>query len=411
MPHPSPPRPITFFLDSLRPGGVQRATVLLANSFVARGRPTQIVACEEGDQFAAERDPRVAVVHLAPASEAVGRFAALRADPFGLWPLTRPILLPRRPTRVAPWLPPLAAYLRRVDPSAVIAATPSHNVTAVLARRLAGWCGPLVLTERTAPSEMLKDSGSHWRKRYLPGLMHRLYPMADAVVSISAALGDDLARTAGLRRDLIRTIYNPIVGPDLALAATEPVAHPWLAPGQPPVVLGIGRLDVQKDFPTLVRAFARLRARRPARLIILGGTRDPARTAARQADLARLAAELGVTADVDLPGWVDNPFAWLSRAALFGLSSRYEGLPSVLVQALACGCPAASTDCPAGPREVLLDGALGPLVPVGDHDALGDAMDRVLGDPPPRDRLLARAADFTVEASADTYLRLLDALA
>ena len=401
---------ITFFVDSLRPGGVQRSTVILANTFVERGQATEIVTCEEGDAFAAERDPRVTVVPLAPASEPVGRLAALRADPLGLWPLARPLLLARRPTRIAPWLPPLAAHLAAAKPQAVIAATPSHNIIAVLARRLAGWRGPVVLTERTAPSEMLRDGGEHWRKRFLPGLMHRLYPEADAIVSISSALGDDLAATAHLPRGLIRAIYNPIVGPDLAGLAAAPVAHAWLAPGQPPVVLGVGRLDVQKDFPTLIRAFARLRSKRPARLIILGATRDPARTAERQRELRELAVGLGVGDDVDLPGWVTNPFAWLAKAALFGLSSRYEGLPAVLVQALACGCPAASTDCPAGPREVLLNGALGPLVPVGDHEALGEAMARVLADPPPRDALLARAADFTVDASADHYLRLLDAL-
>ena len=356
------------------------------------------------------RDDRVGVVRLAPADEAVGRLAAVRADPLGLWALTRPVLLPHRPTRIAPWLPPLAAHLRARSPRAVIAATPTHNIVALLARRLARWRGIVVLTERTAPSEMLKDGGERWRKRFLPGLMHRLYPEADAVVAISTALGDDLAATARLPRELIRTIHNPVVGRDLVGLAAEPVVHPWLAPGEPPVILGVGRLDVQKDFPTLIRAFARLRSTRPARLVILGATREPARTAERQAELRALAASLGVGEDVDLPGWVENPFAWLAKAALFGLSSRYEGLPAVLVQALACGCPVASTDCPAGPREVLLDGALGPLVPVGDHAALGDAMARVLAEPPPRAALLARAADYTVDASADNYLRLLDSL-
>ena len=410
MPSTPSPHPITFFVDSLRPGGVQRASVTLANELVARGREVEIVACEEGDAFADMRDDRVGVVRLAPADEAVGRLAAVRADPLGLWALTRPVLLPHRPTRIAPWLPPLAAHLRARSPRAVIAATPTHNIVALLARRLARWRGIVVLTERTAPSEMLKDGGERWRKRFLPGLMHRLYPEADAVVAISTALGDDLAATARLPRELIRTIHNPVVGRDLVGLAAEPVAHPWLAPGEPPVILGVGRLDVQKDFPTLIRAFARLRSTRPARLVILGATREPARTAERQAELRALAASLGVGEDVDLPGWVENPFAWLAKAALFGLSSRYEGLPAVLVQALACGCPVASTDCPAGPREVLLDGALGPLVPVGDHAALGDAMARVLAEPPPRAALLARAADYTVDASADNYLRLLDSL-
>jgi glycosyltransferase involved in cell wall biosynthesis len=174
-------------------------------------------------------------------------------------------------------------------------------------------------------------------------------------------------------------------------------------------VLAAGRLHAQKDFPTLVRAFARLRARIPTRLIILGQAPEPrpGATEAAQAELRALAASLGVARDVDLPGFVANPFAYMTRAGLFALSSAWEGLPTVLVEALACGCPVVSTDCPSGPREILDGGRWGRLVPVGDDVALAEAMELTLAEAPDRAALRARAAEFSVERATDTYLRLL----
>jgi glycosyltransferase involved in cell wall biosynthesis len=160
---------------------------------------------------------------------------------------------------------------------------------------------------------------------------------------------------------------------------------------------------MQKDFPTLLKAFARVRAVREARLVILGEGK-------KRIELETLAQELGVAAEVDLPGWVDNPFAWMARAAVFVLSSAYEGLPGVLIQALACGCPVVSTDCPSGPAEILAGGTYGPLVPVGDDQALANAIFAVLSAPPDRDRLRARAAMFSMDRAVDQYLRHLEAL-
>jgi glycosyltransferase involved in cell wall biosynthesis len=230
----------------------------------------------------------------------------------------------------------------------------------------------------------------------------RTYPFADAVVAVSSELADDLSAVAGLPRGLIRTVYNPVVGPELPALAAEPAGHPWLRPGGPPVVLGAGRLVEQKDFPTLLRAFALVRRERPARLVILG--EGPA--GAREG-LAALAAGLGVAADLDLPGFVANPYAYMARAAAFALSSLHEGLPGVLIQALACGCPVVSTDCPSGPREILDGGRYGRLVPVGDHEALARAILACLDDPSGREERVARAAAFGLERAVDRYLELI----
>ena len=195
-----------------------------------------------------------------------------------------------------------------------------------------------------------------------------------------------------------RVIYNPACTPDIdELAKIEP-GHSWLSDGGPPVILSAGRLEPQKDFPTLIDAFRRVRATRPCRLVILG--EGPLRP-----ELEARIASLGLNDCVSLPGWVENPFAFMARAALFVLSSAYEGFGIVLVEALACGCPAVSTDCRAGPSEILEDPAL--LAPVGDPDALAQAMTRALDRPADKAALRAGAARFSVERALDGYEALI----
>jgi glycosyltransferase involved in cell wall biosynthesis len=227
-----------------------------------------------------------------------------------------------------------------------------------------------------------------------------VYPWADAVIAVSDGVAEQVASLTGMPRERITTIYNPVVTPELLWRSREPVDHPWLAPGQPPVVLGVGKLKIQKGFRTLIRAFARVRAARPARLVILG-------EGARRRTLEALVDELGLREDVALPGYVENPWAWMSRASVFALSSRWEGLPGALIEAMACGCPVVSTDCPSGPAEILEGGVYGPLVPVGDAGALARAILELLDAPPDPARLRARAAAFCVDPALERYLEVL----
>ncbi|RYG40716.1 glycosyltransferase, partial [bacterium] len=221
------------------------------------------------------------------------------------------------------------------------------------------------------------------------------YPAAHEIVAVSNGVADDAARVLGLRRERITTIYNPVINPSLRAQAAEPPAHPWFSDGGAPVVLGVGRLNAQKDFPTLIKAFAQLRT--PARLMILGEGEE-------RASLEAQAAPFGDR--IALPGFSANPFPAMTACRVFALSSRFEGLPGALVQAMACGAPVVSTDCPSGPREILEDGRWGVLVPVGDDKALAAALEESLTRPRPVYPPEA-SARFEEEPVLDAYERLL----
>jgi glycosyltransferase involved in cell wall biosynthesis len=315
-------------------------------------------------------------------------------------------LLPQLPTgvrlidlessRVLFSLLALARYLRRERPIGLISFMDHANIVALLARALSGRSTRVVATVHNTLS-VATENPNNRRSRLLPHLIRAFYPLADEVVAVSQGVADDLVRTAGLPADRVDVIYNPVITPQLLAARTAPPPHPWLEEGQPPVVLGVGRLTAQKDFPTLLRAFALVRRRRPARLIILGEGQD-------RPELEALVAQLGLGDDVVLPGYHAAVYAFMARAAVFVLSSAWEGLPTVLIEALALTRSIVSTDCPSGPREILQQGRLGRLVPMRDPDALGQAILDSLDHP------AARASDealapYTEEAAVEHYLR------
>jgi glycosyltransferase involved in cell wall biosynthesis len=304
-----------------------------------------------------------------------------------------------RARRVLRSLGGLTGYVRRERPRVLVSSMSHANVVALWAARLARSNTPVIVTVHNTLSESAPRQGrvAAW---LWPRLLKTFYPWAGHVVAVSRGAADDLAKTTGFPRDRVEVIYNPVITPaPLALSRKAP-DHPWFAPGQPPVILGVGRLTRQKDFPTLVRAFAEVRRHCPARLIILGeGEERPL--------LTGLAGELGVADDVALPGFRDDALAYMTGAAVFVLSSAWEGLPTVLIEALAAGTRVVSTDCPSGPREILQGGRLGALVPVGDAAALAKAIrDGMEGGalPVPPEAL----TPFTRDAAVDHYLRLIE---
>jgi glycosyltransferase involved in cell wall biosynthesis len=241
-----------------------------------------------------------------------------------------------------------------------------------------------------------------WRQRHLVAAMHRTYIQADAITAVSHGVALDIARSIGIPREAITTLYNPTITPDFEARAGQPLDHPWFENGAPPVLLAVGRTTFQKDFATLLRAFARVRTDRPVRLAIVGDANEK-----QTARLCALAGELGVQDDFCLLGYQPNPLPYMARAAVLVLSSRYEGFPNVLLEAMACGTPVVSTDCPSGPSEILDYGAYGALVPVGDDAALAAAIVATLEQPPDRARLEARAAKFDYPTAIARYAEVL----
>jgi len=296
-------------------------------------------------------------------------------------------------------LPALVRYLKTERPDALLAAKDRANQVAVLARKTSGVPTRVVVRMGTTVSAALAGR-NRWRKLfwYLP--MRLIYRNADAVVAVSQGVARDMARITGLPASDIRIIANPVITPRIYRLAREPVPLPWPIKGGEPVIVGIGRLTRQKDFPTLIRAFAAVRKKLPCRLIILGEGKD-------RDNLEHLAKRLSLSEQIDMPGFVENPYAYLKRAALFVLSSAWEGSPNALTEALALGVPVVATDCPSGPREILKDGAIGRLVPVGDPNALAAAMLATLSAPPDETLLKSAVSEYTVEFSSQRYLDLL----
>ena len=361
-------RPIAFYLPGLQGGGAERIVLNLTQGIAERGVPVDLVLASATGPLLDHVAPGVRLVDL-------------------------------RSPRVLRSIGPLARYLRRERPRALVASMSHANLVSLWAAKLARNGTPVVVTEHNTMSQSALEQG-RLERRLWPPMLRTFYPWASRVVAVSHDMADDFARTAGMPRERIDVIYNPVITPAMRARALEPAGHPWLAPGEPPVILGIGRLTRQKDFPTLIRAFAVVRRQRPARLIILGEGED-------RAELEGLVAELGLGPDVALPGFRDNPFAYLAASALFVLSSAWEGLPTVLIEALAAGARVVSTDCPSGPREILQGGRLGTLVPVGDVPALAAAVAAEL-DCPRRPVPAGALEPFTRDAAVDNYLRLIE---
>ena len=298
------------------------------------------------------------------------------------WPL-----ITRRPTFTAlPAVRDLARYIRRERPAVLLAPTPNIIFGASLAKRWARTETPLVASFRSHLSGELAIKKRPNHKPYFRALKRALANV-DRLHAVSVSVARDLAENLAISPGAIAITHNPTLRRDVDRLAIEPVDHPWLTARDRPVLVAVGRISPQKDYATLLSGFAVARAQRPLRLLILGEVTDALKKpGARTERLARHMDTLGIKDDVAFVGMHANPFAWLSRADLFVHSSRFEGLPNVVIEALACGCRIVATDAPGGTAEVLEGGRYGTLVPVGDPQAFGTAILETLDQPPQPER-------------------------
>ncbi|MBX3143093.1 MAG: glycosyltransferase [Trueperaceae bacterium] len=356
---------LSFFVADLLGGGAERMMVALANGLSERiSRLDLMVARAEGP-------------YLDEVAEGVG-------------------IVDLGGSTTASVLPALTRYLRSERPDALMSTLSHANLIAVIATRLARVPTKVVVREASTPG-VEGINWAHPKAAVARLMMNKAYRMADGVVAVSAGVAESISEMTGLSLASIATLYNPVVTPDLARLAAESVDHRFFVDKVAPVVLSVGNLREVKDHETLIRAFRLVVDELDARLLILGEGPERQR-------LERLVSELKLGDKVDMPGFVKNPFAYMAKADLYALTSRREGLPGALVQALACGLPAVATNCRSGPLEVLEGGKLGELVPVGDSVALGAAMLRTLRDPPDRRSLRAHSVKYEAARVIDGYV-------
>ncbi len=359
---------IALFLPSLRGGGAERMMVHLARGFVERGLNVDIVLAKAEGPYLSQVPPEVRIIDL-------------------------------EASRVLLAFPGLVRYLRKERPVVLLSTLDHANIVALLAKLLSKVSTRVVIILAGTISTRLRNSFSI-KKILSFYLMKYCNSWFDGIIAGSNGVANDYAEATGIVRERIKVIYNPVVTPELFLQSGEPVKHPWFTDDSPPVILGVGRLTALKDFPTLIKAFSIVRKHRLTRLVILG-------EGEQRSKLEALVQELGLNDDVSMPGFVDNPFAYMSKASVFVLSSLSEGFGNVLVEAMACGCPVVSTDCPGGPAEILENGKYGSLVPVGDVELLAKEIINIINFPTNEEMLSNRAMRFSLGTICDKYLEVL----
>ncbi len=359
---------IAIFLPDLHGGGAERTVVNLLKEWAGQDLPLDLdlVLVRAEGIYLREVPPSVQVIDL-------GKKRSFQA------------------------VPALRQYIKRNKPDILISHLSHLNVLSLLVKKLFCPALRIVLVEHA----LLSPGRSRGKERWVRWLMKKWYPSVNTIVAVSGYVARDLERELGLPSGKVRTIYNPVSGEEIVGKAKTAVMHPWLQEKDRPVFLGVGRLAPEKGWDDLLKAFFLLRRQRPARLIILG-------EGGQRGQLEKEIRLLGLEEDVQMPGFAENPYAYMGRCDALLVSSWWEALPGALIEAMACGCPVVATDAPGGIREILGDGGPGILVPVKDAEAMASAMLSVLEKPARAEELRKRAAVFSTEKAALAYLALLN---
>lgn len=360
---------VFIYIPSFAGGGAERVFIRLANHLAKMGRGVALIVNNENGPLRGLLDPDVELINL----RVQRRGGALRS---------------------------LTAFLRSRRPSVLLSAMTPVNVTAILARALAGVSTKLITSERNEVTGLMKH-WSPWRRAAFRALMVLLYPRAHSLTAVTAGVADDLARVARIPRSRITVLHNPAPDErDVAEAKHAASPHPWLE-GPHPVLVAIGRLTPQKGYNVLLDAVTLVMAQRPVRLIVLGdGPQRP--------ELETRAARLGIAEAVDFVGFVDNRLDYLARASVFVLSSDTEGFPNSLLEAVSCDIRVVSTDCAGGGARTILGEDSGVIVPVGDAVGLAKAILAELDRPAPSGTIARLASPFSMDHTARVVLDLIE---
>lgn len=376
---------------------------LLLSGVGVRSRERTLLAVAEA--VAKQGVPTDIVTAGAPAGLEEALSERLRLVDLRRWWMCVPGVRRSSKMRMYASTPVLAWYLRRYRPEILLSASIPPNLVALWAQYLAGSKTAVILRQSNvvhSADPAYRGVRPRSRDKHIP----RWYPRASAVVTVAQDLQANIRQVGGVPAERIYTVPNQNVPPNLGEWEEETVDHAWLAGNRHfRTLIAAGRMVAKKDYPTLLRAFSRVRQCLDVRLLIL------ANDGPESLRVRAVSEELGVAGAIEQVGFQANPYAWFARADCFVLSSISEGMPNVLVEALACGCPVVSTDCPTGPAEILGRGEYGRLVPVGDSEGLARAIVQTLTEPADRARLRARGRAFTRDRAVASYLRIIAARA
>ena len=360
---------LAIFLPTFEKGGVERMMVNLARGIAALGNPVDFVVRKTGSPFLRDLLPSLKLVELKALHRDVETAAAI--------------------------------YLGKASPHVILTSKEENCLIAVKARERSRSDARIIMRVPVHITGRLRQRHSGPLKTWkAQRKSRRILRTADALIAVSHGVASDVAAITGLPTDNIHVIPNPVITTEMTQLAAENVDHRYFAEKEIPVILGIGRLDRQKNFELLIRAFAKVRSKTECRLVILGEGKYFDR-------LEKLTRTLKVERDVDLPGFVTNPYAYLSKSSLFVLSSDWEGSPNALTEALALGVPVVSTDCDSGPKEILKSGLLGKLVPVNNPRSMAEAIQETLLNSVEPETLKEAVREYSVERSARKYLEII----
>ncbi len=334
------PPDIAIFIHSLGGGGAERVAVTLCNALAENNKRVHLVILDRKGVYWNMLSPKVEIFDL------------------------------NRP-RMRNALFPLMRYLRTHRPATLLCFLSMANVTGIIANLLALKPSRVIVNERAVYSSYENTHKGPFKLLYR--LLPLLYHFANHMICVSQGVANDLQPLVSLPPHKVSVIYNPTIRDELHTLKTAPVEHSWFNSDHP-VILSAGRLESEKNYSLLIEAFAEVRKTHKAKLVILGD--GPERE-----QLQRLIDNLGITQDVDMPGFQNNPYAYMAKATAFIMCSDSEGLPNALIEALACGCPVVATDCPGGMREIIADQRYGLLVPKGNPAQLAKAINTILKDP------------------------------
>ena len=361
---------ILIFIPNLSGGGAERVFLKISSEIKKRGQNVELILSNQNGPYISELPPDVPITSL-------------------------------NSKRVLYSLIPLARLIRKKNPDLILSALPHANSVAILAKKLSGKKIKLVISERNTYSQ--ESFQPNLKNIILKYLMRKLYKNADAIITVSDGVRESLINFMRINNKNYFSIPNPCDSKEIKAKANLPINDEWFLSSDVPVVIAVGRLTKQKDFSSLIKSFAIVIKKTKARLLILGEGEE-------RNSLEILAKSLKLSNELFcMPGFKTNPFKYIKASSLFVLSSRWEGFPNVLLQAIACNCKIISTNCQSGPLEILDGGKYGDIIPVGDIEAMANSINRNLNNPRKYD-ISNRCNHYSIKRTIESYLEVINSV-